>query len=156
MLQREVAFNLCQKVLFQLTHGPLPLQKIADEKNHEAAESKECHAKRPLVAIGMDEHQRVHESRQSAGKDQHKHDGQHRQVKFAALQPVEFLAVEYCRGAHSRCCLHFEIWHSNSTECLRKLTEFEELFHSGTGHCVEAIELEDWVWRKRQWFRRRR
>src|SRR4029077_9144478 len=104
MLERQIALDFRQQMLFQFANGALPLQEVTYEKSDQHAKAKECHTQRPLVVlVGMDKDQRVHESRQATSKDQDKNHGKHRQLELTSLQLVELLPVENCCAAHASC-----------------------------------------------------
>src|SRR5579883_1045527 len=84
-LQGDVALEFLQKTLLELGEGALAVEQIADEQEGERAEAEKGHAHRPLVALRMDEDQRIHEAGQAAGEDEHKDSGEDGELEVAAL-----------------------------------------------------------------------
>src|SRR5207237_2401334 len=71
VLQGYVAFHFRQQLLLELEHGALALEEVADEKQGETAKAKKSHTQGPLVADGMEKHERIHERSKPADKHEH-------------------------------------------------------------------------------------
>ena len=56
--------------------------------------SQKCHAKRPLVPNGMQEHQRVHEDGKAGGLNEHKGGGENGELQLTAFEMIQFFAIQ--------------------------------------------------------------
>src|SRR5437016_6419273 len=65
MLQGDVALQFREELLLELAYSALAFEQVADKEQRQRAKTEEGRAKCPIVANGMEEHQRVHEHGQS-------------------------------------------------------------------------------------------
>jgi hypothetical protein len=93
MLQRRIALQFGQQLLFQPAHRALPLEEVTNEKQRSSAKTEKRHAQGPLVADGVKKDQRVDERREPACQYQRKHDGKDGELQLPLFKPIQFRAI---------------------------------------------------------------
>src|SRR6266849_9557643 len=93
LLQGEVALQLRQYLLLELAHGALALEQVTHKKKSQPAESEKRDAERPLVPHGMEEHERIHERSQAAGKHQYDDGREDGELQLTAFEVIQLFAV---------------------------------------------------------------
>ncbi len=102
MLQRDVAFQFGQNLLLEFARGALAFEQVADKEQGQRAKTEEGRTESPLIANGMEEHQRVHEHGQPGRLNENEGSGENGELQLTPFETIQFFAVQRAHMVLSR------------------------------------------------------